>query len=251
VLGGPNARPTCLTFSGDGKLALVGSQDCTATLWDSATGKALRHFRGTWDNPAAGPKENLLPVGHLDSVLGVALSGDGKTAATASADLSAILWDTATGKALHRLGGHHRAVLAVAFSGDGKRVLTGSADHTAVLWDVATGKGLRLFAGHTAQVISVVLSADGKTAWTGSRDGTVRAWDTATGKELCALLVLDSGRDWLVVTPEGYHDGSEGGRRFLAFRVPGTLQVVDDDATRQRFYRPGLLARLLKGENVP
>jgi hypothetical protein len=55
----------------------------------------------------------------------------------------------------------------------------------------------------------------------------------------------------LVVTPDGYHDGSEDGRRLLAYNLPGTLKAVDDDATRQRFYRPGLVGRILKGEKLP
>ena len=35
---------------------------------------------------------------------------------------------------------------------------------------------------------------------------------------------------------------------IVAYRVPGTLKVVDDEATRKQFHRPGLLALILKGE---
>jgi len=30
--------------------------------------------------------------------------------------------------------------------------------------------------------------------------------------------------------------------------VPGTLDLIDDDATRKKFHRPGLLADIWKGE---
>lgn len=70
----------------------------------------------------------------------------------------------------------------------------------------------------------------------------------ATGKELCRLYSFDAGKDWLVVTPEGSFDGSPGAWRFVAYRVPGTLKLLDDDATRRRGYRPGLLAQVWKGD---
>jgi WD40 repeat protein len=109
---------------------------------------------------------------------------------------------------------------------------------------IANGKKLHTFQGHTNFVWNVALSRDGKEPWTVFLDGTVRLWDPATGKERCRLYSFDAGKDWLAVTPEGLFDGSEGAARFAAYRVPGTQQFVDDDATRRRFYRPGLLAQL-------
>jgi hypothetical protein len=62
------------------------------------------------------------------------------------------------------------------------------------------------------------------------------------------LLSLDGGKDWLVVTPDGFWGGSKDAWRYVAYRNVGTLQVIDDEATLQRFYRPGLLGVLLKGQ---
>jgi hypothetical protein len=53
-----------------------------------------------------------------------------------------------------------------------------------------------------------------------------------------------------VVSPDGCFDGSEGGWRDVSYRRPGTLEVIDDEATLQRFYRPGLMGLLLKGEKL-
>ena len=70
-----------MALSADGKTALTGSQDKTARLWETATGKPI------------GP-----PLQHQDEVVAVALSADGKTALTGSYDKTARLWETATGK---------------------------------------------------------------------------------------------------------------------------------------------------------
>src|SRR5262245_12659241 len=64
---------------------------------------------------------------HEDRVLAVAVSPDGNTLLTGSADRTARLWDRATGKGLLTLE-HDDAVRAVAFSPDGKKILTGSGD---------------------------------------------------------------------------------------------------------------------------
>ncbi|MEZ4594082.1 MAG: hypothetical protein R3D55_23515 [Chloroflexota bacterium] len=64
-------------------------------------------------------------------MLSVALSKDGSRLATASADRTTKLWDTATGQTRRTYLGHTSIVNAVAFDpGDG-RLATASADRTA------------------------------------------------------------------------------------------------------------------------
>jgi len=50
--------------------------------------------------------------------------------------------------------------------------------------------------------------------------------------------------------PDGFFDCSKGGCRYVSYRCAGTLQIIDDEATLQKFYRPGLTALLLKGEKL-
>ena len=92
----------------------------------------------------------------------------------------------------------------------------------------------------------MALSGDGKHLWSASGDGSTRLWDPVTGKERCRLYSFDAGTDWLVVTPDGLFDGSKDAWRFVAYREPGTLKLLDDDTTRKRFHRPGLLADVWK-----
>src|SRR6185369_8193074 len=155
-----------------------------------------------------------------------------------------------TGKKLMTFQGHSGLVSSVAMSLNGKEVVTGSNDKTAILWEVLTGKKRQSFHGHTNRVSGVAISPDGNHVWTASQDGTTRLWSTSTGKELCSLLTFDAGKDWLVITPDGFFDGSPGAWRHVAYRETGTLHVIADDATRKRFHRPGLLAKIVKGEKL-
>jgi WD40 repeat protein len=214
-------------------LAQVGvtASDKTAILWETASGKKLQTFQG-----------------HTRLLTSVALSADGKRLVTGSNDQAA-LWDTASGKKLQSFYGPTTA--CVALSDDGRTVFTGSYDGTVILWEVTTGKQRQILQGHSDTVTGIALSSDHKHLWTASGDGSIRLWNPYTGEERCRLYSLDYGKDWLAVSPDGFFDGSKGGSRCFAYRRPGTLQVVDDEATLQSFYRPGLMGLLLKGQKPP
>ena len=214
------------------------TRDTTARLWETATGKEVRRFKG-----------------HSGSLTSVAFSADGRWVLTGAGSLSgaadntARLWETATGKEVRRFEGHSEAVLSVAVAPDGRWLLTGSKDRTARLWDTATGKEVRRFAGHSQKVNSVAFSPDGRLALTGSEDGTVGLWDTATGKERCSLVGFYDG-DWAVVDPEGRFDASNGGD------VEGLHWVVGNEAIalrqlKERYYDPGLLAKYMGFNKEP
>jgi WD40 repeat protein len=87
-----------------------------------------------------------------------------------------ILWDLATGKAVHTMEGHAGYVRCVTFTPDGRRALSGSYDHTARLWDLATGRNLDSFEVHDKPVLSLTLSPDGKRALSGGGDGMIMSW---------------------------------------------------------------------------
>ncbi len=112
---------TSAAFSPDGARVLTGSWDKTARLWDAATGRAIRAFKG-----------------HRSSVSAVAFSPDGRRVLTGSEDKTARLWDAATGTEIRTFKGHENFVTSVTFSPGGERVLTGSDDKTARLWDTDT-----------------------------------------------------------------------------------------------------------------
>jgi WD40 repeat protein len=201
-----------VAFSPDGRLALTGSEDNTAKMWDVPAGRELRTLEGhagavtsvafspdgrlvltgsndetakLWEVATGRVLQTL--TGHSDWITSVAFSPDGRLALTGSGDGSAKLWEVATGRELRTLAGHGNVVEAVAFSPDGRLVLTGADDNTAKLWDVAAGRELRTLAGHSRGVNAVAFSPDGRLALTGSWDTTAKLWEVATGRELRTL----------------------------------------------------------------
>ena len=197
-----------LAFSPDGRRLASVSDDKTAKLWDTATGREILTLKG-----------------HQDQVWSAAFSPDGQRLATASLDKTARVWDVATGRELLTLRGHQGSLSSVAFSPDGREVATSSDDKTAKLWDATSGKELLTLRGHQDGLSSVAFSPDGKRVATSSQDKTVKLWDASTGRE---LLTLRGFRDqpWSVVF-------SPDGRRLATANHDKTATIWDANTGRE------------------
>jgi hypothetical protein len=105
-------------FSRSGALIASSSFDGTVCLWNAATGREIRSFRG-----------------HTGVVNCVAFSPDGSRIISAgSADRALRLWETHSGRQLRLLEGHAGNVPCVAISPDGRYALSGGDDCTLILW---------------------------------------------------------------------------------------------------------------------
>jgi WD40 repeat protein len=153
-------------------------------------------------------RKTITLYGHSSFLFQVAISPDGKTAASSSWDEAAQqwdveLWDVAAAQERARLlvG---RSVDSLAFSPDNELLASGSSEGTIRLWDVATGELRAALRGHTEEIGSLAFSADGKTLASGSSDETVRLWDVATGR--CRATLPEHGWDWagsVALSPDG------------------------------------------------
>lgn len=150
--GGP---VRALAVSGDGMVALSGSFDTSAILWDLASSRALAVLRG---HDSAVNATLVLPDGRL---------------ATGGEDGRLLLWRTGGGKPEAILTGHEGAIAALALSPDGKRLASASWDGTARVWTLASGTGTPI-GGHQGPISAVAFTPDGKAVVTGGHDGAIR-----------------------------------------------------------------------------
>lgn len=137
--------------------------------------------------------------GHTGGVWSVAISPDGKTAASGQGIVLGILgngdvgppkeyvvlvWDVETGHELQRFTGHTDTIRSVAFSPDGKRIVSGSWDKTIRIWDVKAGTVIHRIEGLSDKIVAVTFTTDGNKIVSGGIDKTIRIWDANTGTQL-------------------------------------------------------------------
>jgi WD40 repeat protein len=213
-----------VAFAPDGRTVLTGSNDGTARLWDATTGAEIRRFKG-----------------HTSSVESVAFTPDGRAVFTGGWDGTARLWSVASGAEIRRFE-DHTFIESVAVAPDGRTVLTGSTDGTARLWAVATGAEIRRFKP-ASWVWSVAFTPDGSKVVTGTQEGTTRIWKTETGALLASLVSFGDG-GWAVVDSEGRYDASDPDHSPALHWLLGD-EVIELRQLKERFYAPGLLARIL------
>jgi eukaryotic-like serine/threonine-protein kinase len=242
----------------DNRTAITVGFDGKATAWDVATGQKR------WDTGAAlrwsvnavaiapdgktvalaghlgqlqlwnmdgTPRANL--AGHTAQVFGASFSPDGTLLASASADLSVRLWDTATGKAAGTLSAspklkgpgpvaipqtnpadsvnHTNMVWQTAWSPDGKRLASCSSDGSVKIWAVPERRPLRTLVGHEGFVVGVAWSPDGRLVASVSRPrfggsgGEIRLWNPDTGREEATIVPPTGGLFAVAFTPDGLH----------------------------------------------
>jgi WD40 repeat protein len=128
-----------LAFSPDGSLLLSGSQDNTVRVWDLRS-KTCRSTLGA-------PFSTNSLQSHWMAVVGVAISPDGRQAASAGLDGLIHIWDLVYGVSQRRLGDDNFgdggiSVNAVLYTPDGRFLIAAMADRTIRIWDCRDGECL-------------------------------------------------------------------------------------------------------------
>ena len=189
-------------FSPDGSLILTASEDKTAALWNSATGKRL----------------HVLP--HAAPVVGATFAPDGKTVACA-AGKQVVWWDNATGKPAGEPIECPDELWVLELSADGRRLLTADQGGNARVWEVATGKPAgpplpqKVPDADDSRFYKMgpALSPDGLCVLTATATpGMARAFEANTGKMLWEVPSFGQSLRW---TADGRHAVVESIRHQL------------------------------------
>jgi WD40 repeat protein/serine/threonine protein kinase len=187
-----------------GRFAEGKTPEDTLRLWDVATGKEVRAFKG--DEEHLFGKVQYSPDGkYLVAVTSPARRGTNVQAGFVLAQGTAVkVWDARTGAKVLAWKAEGSRIACLGFSPDGGRLAAGtfaSPGHPPEVrvWDLARGAELFRLSGHTGTVSGIAFSPDGTriasaaarvTSMPGSlqvRDGEVKVWDGASGRELLNL----------------------------------------------------------------
>lgn len=142
--------------------------------------------------------------GHTDSVRSVAISKDGKTAASGSSKNQINIWDIPTNRLIRTLPNTHEIlfdkepVLAIAISSDGKTVVSGGYTQIKI-WDTRTGslQGVLMHNTHSVPrqkdyITALTISPDDTTVISGS-ENTIKIWDLNTGELKYTISPVSAG----------------------------------------------------------
>ncbi len=252
----PQAYPaplpvTALAFSPDGK-RLVASGYNELTLWDPESGKLL----GRWGqmpqriydlefspdgkllavaggtpgelgeakllDAATGRTVRLLAVTE-DVVFAVAFSPDGKRVACGGADRAIRIFETGSGKLLHKMEDHADWVMDLAWSPDGKWLVSASRDKTAKVFEAAKGQAQTTYNGHGAVVYACVFSADGKSVFTAAENRRIHQWNPQDGKKQGEMGL--SGEVFRLVRADGFLLACASDRTARQYQMKDRKQV--------------------------
>lgn len=168
VLGGdgPDSpitdRVNALALSPDGMTLAVGSGEPSRSgdisLWDMASGKLRTEFNER----------------HLDTVLALDFSPDGRLLASGGADKAVRITETVGGRVVKLFEGHTHHVLGVSWRADGRLLASSGADNVVKVWDWTTGDRRKNIDGWDKEVSALRYLGGADVAATSSGDGKVR-----------------------------------------------------------------------------
>jgi eukaryotic-like serine/threonine-protein kinase len=215
-------------FSPDGTIVATGDEAGNISLWNSATGAAIRRFAAhdkyvirivfapdgkhlisasqdktvrIWDVDNPVTFRELYRLEKDLSALGV--SPDGRRVFMACLDTTAKLFDFDTGKIIAEIDKQPKPILSVAFAPDGQTFATGYAAGAIEIRQTTDAKLLRILIGNAGHLTALTYSPDGTRLASASGEGVIRLWDTKTGDQVLALRTGSPSATFLAFTLDG------------------------------------------------
>ncbi|MEL6978647.1 MAG: c-type cytochrome [Pseudomonadota bacterium] len=196
----------------------AGLAGADPSVAQTAPGGAVDDLAAPKTNAAAPSLDRL--EGHGGPIKGVAVSSDGRLAATASFDYALGLWDLASGARLTWLDGHEAAANAALFLPDG-RLVSGGDDFALMLWDLSGDSAPLRLEGHQNKIQNLALSPMGDLIASASWDGDIGLWRLSSEGDAALEAMLD---------------GHQSGVNDVAFSADGAaLFSASTDGTVRRW----------------
>lgn len=122
--------------------------------------------------------------GHVDNILCVSASQDGKFVVTGGKDRRIIVWDAETLKCLRVFTQHRDAVTGLAFRRGTNQLYSSSKDRTIKIWSLDELAYIETLFGHQDEVVDVAALAQERCISVGARDRTARLWKVVEETQL-------------------------------------------------------------------
>ena len=257
---------TTLSFSPDGNLLAVGTDERGLRLWSTVTGqpldvlhsspvssiifgagghilastseKELLHWTQTsfWKlRTTLGDQKREEPFS--DRVLSLAFHPEGQLLAAGSGvpsrDGSLTLWNIDEGQIQGVIKAHEDTITGLAFSPDGKRIASSSTDRYIRIHEVGNQEMLAQLEGHTSHVLDVAWSADGETIASAGADHVAKLWTVATRKQKKTEAGFKKELTTIAFVGTGETIVTGGGDRLLKAggqNLPGIDDFIYDSA---------------------
>ncbi len=174
-----------IDYLGDGKTAVTGSRDGDLRVWDTASGRELRHIDGA----------------HAGRVQWVAGSPDGARIASTGDDALAKIWDARDGRLFHTLAGHDGPVLGAVWLAGGA-VATAGVDGTIRVW-TAEGTPRCASAPLGQALIGLTAAPDGRSIVARAEGPVSGVWDAGDCRLRHRLDTRHESTLVAVVSPDG------------------------------------------------
>lgn len=167
-----------LVFTPDGTHLLAAGPGAAVSMLDARTGKVARE------------------IGKHASrgVSGVALSADGKKAASCGGDGTLRVWDVVKGKELKSFEAHKEGAWSVAMRPDGSLFASGGGDGMVRLWKEDGTKAEKEIRVGGSRVLAIAFSGDGATFAVATEKGEVSTWSVEKGERIAEVRKADDAQ---------------------------------------------------------
>ncbi len=231
----PSAR--AVKFAPDGKSVYIGTIKDKVERINVSTGKRMTLFQH--------PGE----YADVTRIMEILFSDNGQMV-TADDYGNMRWWDIAFGKELKDVKGSTGMVNDMQFlPGKQKIVIAGGDpgffDPNINLVDFTAKKIVNTLKGHSNSATSFAVTPDGKFLLSASYDRTIRIWDL-TSNELRGTMVFFGAKDWVIIDNAGRFDGTKPAMEKMYYTQGVTILPLESGY--EQFYTPGLLQRILEGE---